>query len=118
MLGPRTKQSSPSLGGILESNVTKVNSAARANAQRYASVQRFGEVKTPSVNASQFSARPLGSSRYPTRQSDRKVRYICHDSDGLMTSSCITCLFVNSHRNANCVIRQNASCSSWTFANQ
>src|SRR6185369_15757066 len=58
-----SRQLTSSLGGIFASKVTKVSRAAWAQAQRYASVHRFGEVNGPSVNASQVSRSSLGSTK-------------------------------------------------------
>jgi quinoprotein glucose dehydrogenase len=55
------RQLTSSLVGIFASNVTKVNPAAWAKAQRYASVQRLGELNGPSVNACHVSGSSFGS---------------------------------------------------------
>src|SRR5260370_17670141 len=52
---PSKRQLTSSLIGIFASKVTKVNRAALANAQRHASVQRFGELTGLLVNACQVS---------------------------------------------------------------
>src|ERR1035441_9469505 len=87
-LPPSSRQLTSALGGIFASNATKVKRAALANAQRYASVQRFGEVRGPSVNDCHVSGSSFGSASYPIRRSNRRARYACHASFGLMTSSC------------------------------
>ena len=60
-LPPSTRQLTSFHAGIFVSNVTKVNRAAWVNAQRYASVQRFGDVNWLCVKNSHTSGSSFGS---------------------------------------------------------